>query len=62
MVILRAVTLLRSWEHEPLFYPSMVVLLLGALLALGGGSLVLRGRQYGAPPLSPINPPLDQSI
>ena len=35
-----------AWQDDPLFDASIVVLLLGLLLALGGGCLVLRGIKY----------------
>ena len=46
MVILNAITQLRTWEGDPLSDASIALLFLGALLALGGGCLARRGMKY----------------
>jgi hypothetical protein len=47
VVIFRA-TRLRAWQEDGLSDISIAVLLLGVLLALGGGCLALRGMKYGS--------------
>jgi hypothetical protein len=46
IVIFRAITQLRAWQGDALSDASIVALLLGVLLALGGGCLALRGMKY----------------
>ena len=41
-----ATTQLRGWRGDPLSDASIVALLLGVLLAVGGASLVVRGMKY----------------
>jgi hypothetical protein len=48
VVICRATTLLRAWQGDALYSASVVVFLLGVLLAIGGGCLVLHARKYGS--------------
>ncbi len=48
LVIFRAITQLRAWQGDALSYASIVALLLGVLLALGGGCLALRGIKHGS--------------
>lgn len=47
VAICRATALLRAVHGDSLFNASIVAFLLGILLALGGGCLALRGRNYG---------------
>jgi len=47
MVIFRAITQLRAWQGDALSDASIVALLLGVLLALGGGCLAIRGIKHG---------------
>ncbi len=46
MDIFVAITQLRTWQGDPLSGASIVALLLGVLLAVGGASLVVRGIKY----------------
>ena len=48
LVIFRAITQLRAWQGDALSDASIVALLLGVLLALGGGCLALRGIKHGS--------------
>ncbi len=48
IVIFRAITQLRAWQGDALSDASIVALLLGVLLALGGGCLALRGMKHGS--------------
>ncbi len=48
LVIFRAITQLRAWQGDALSDASIVALLLGVLLALGGGCLALRGIKQGS--------------
>ena len=47
LVIFRAITQLRAWQGDALSDASIVALLLGVLLALGGGCLAIRGIKHG---------------
>jgi len=44
--IFGAITQLRAWQGDALYDVSIVCLLLGVLLALGGGGLAFRGIKY----------------
>jgi len=46
IVIFRATTQLRAWQGDALSDASIVAILLGVLLAVGGGCLVVRGIKY----------------
>ena len=46
MGIYGGVAQLRAWQGDPLSGASIVALLLGILLAIGGGWLVLRGIKF----------------
>jgi len=46
MVIFGAINQLRAWQGDALYDVSIVCLLLGVLLALGGGGLAFRGIKY----------------
>ena len=46
MGIRGAINQMRAWQGDPLSEASFVLLLLGILLAIGGGWLVLRGIKY----------------
>lgn len=46
MGIYGGITQYRAWHGDPLASASLVALLLGILLAFGGGWLVLRGLKY----------------
>lgn len=54
VVVFRSASLLRAWHGDALFDASMVVLLLGVMLGIGGACLAFRGIkdgervQYGA--------------
>jgi hypothetical protein len=48
IVIFRTITELHPWQGDALSDASIVVLLLGVLLALGGGCLALRGIKHGS--------------
>jgi hypothetical protein len=47
IVIFRTITELHPWQGDALSDASMVALLLGVLLALGGGCLAHRGIKHG---------------
>ena len=48
IVVFRAISQMPAWHGDPLWEVSIVVLLLGVFLAVGGGCLVFRGRKYGS--------------
>ena len=47
LVIFRAITQLQAWQGDALSDACIVALLLGVLLALGGGCLAIRGIKHG---------------
>ena len=53
IVIFRAINQWRGWQGDALSDASIVALLLGVLLALGGGCLALRGIKYQSPAVQP---------
>jgi len=48
MLLLHGASGLRAWDADMLPDISISVLILGVLLALGGGCLVFRGMKYSA--------------
>lgn len=48
MIIFGAIAQLRAWQGDALSDASIVALLLGVLLTLGGGCLALRGIKFGS--------------
>jgi len=47
VVIFRSATLLRAWQGDALLDASIVVLVLGVMLRIGGGYLAFRAIKYG---------------